>query len=249
MCTLVIARRPGDDWPVLIAANRDEMVDRPWQPPGRHWLDRADVVAGRDVLAGGSWLGLSDAGVVAAVLNRRGSLGPADGKRSRGELVLEALDHADARDAAVALAQLDGRAWRSFNLVVADNRDAWWLRGTGDAKVTAKAVPAGVSMLTSRELNDPASPRIRNFLERFRGAPAPDVAAGDWTAWQSLLASRVHEVEDGPAEAMCVVTDTGYGTTSSSLIALPSSERPGVRPVWLFAAGRPGEVPFEPVAV
>ncbi len=249
MCTLVILRQPGSDWPVLIAANRDEMVNRLWEPPARHWPDRGDIVAGRDALAGGSWLGLNDSGVVAAVLNRTGSLGPAAEKRSRGELVLDALDHADARDAAVALAQLDGSAWRSFNLIVADNRDAYWLRGTGAAKVDVKAIPKGISMITSRELNDPASPRIHHFLERFRTVAAPDAAAGAWTAWQSLLASRVHEVEDGPREAMCVVTDSGYGTVSSSLIALPSAERAGVKPVWLFASGRPGEVPYEPVAV
>src|SRR3546814_3923115 len=75
--------------------------------------------------------------VVAAILNRRGSLGPAPGKRSRGELVLEALDHADALTAAEALAELDPRAYRSFNLVVADNRDAYWLcnRGEPDSRV------------------------------------------------------------------------------------------------------------------
>ncbi|MEK9661238.1 MAG: NRDE family protein [Alphaproteobacteria bacterium] len=177
MCTLVIARRPGDVWPVLIAANRDEMTDRPWQPPARHWPDRADIVAGRDALADGSWLGINDSGVAAAILNRTGSLGTADDKRSRGELVLEALDHADARDAVVALAALDGRAYRSFNLIVADNRDAYWLRSAGDAEVIAKAISPGVHMITSRELDDAESPRIRNFLERFRGAAAPDVAA------------------------------------------------------------------------
>src|SRR6476659_3255713 len=57
MCTLVILRRPGHRWPVLIGANRDEMIDRPWEPPGRHWPDRPEVVAGLDRLAGGSWLG------------------------------------------------------------------------------------------------------------------------------------------------------------------------------------------------
>ena len=85
MCTLVILRRPDHRWPVLIGANRDEMIDRPWQPPGRHWPDRPDVVAGLDALAGGSWLGVNDWGVAAAVLNRHGSLGPAPDRRSRGE--------------------------------------------------------------------------------------------------------------------------------------------------------------------
>ena len=80
MCTLVILRRPGDRWPLLLAANRDEMADRPWRGPGRHWPDRPDVVAGQDLLSGGSWLGLNDHGVVAAILNRVGSLGPAAGR-------------------------------------------------------------------------------------------------------------------------------------------------------------------------
>src|SRR5919199_4867201 len=96
MCTLVILRRPEHRWPVLIGANRDEMIDRRWRAPDRHWADRPEVVGGLDVLAGGSWLGINDWGVAAAVLNRQGSLGPAPGRRSRGELVLEALYHADA---------------------------------------------------------------------------------------------------------------------------------------------------------
>ncbi|MBT7485924.1 MAG: hypothetical protein HN673_06110, partial [Rhodospirillales bacterium] len=59
MCTVVILYRPSHDWPVIIGSNRDEMADRPWQPPARHWDDRAHVVAGRDALAGGTWLGLN----------------------------------------------------------------------------------------------------------------------------------------------------------------------------------------------
>ena len=68
---------------------------------------------------------------MAAVLNREGSLGPQAGKRSRGELVLEALDHPDAASAASSLADLDPMSYRSFNLVIADNRDAFWLRHAG----------------------------------------------------------------------------------------------------------------------
>ena len=128
MCTLVILRRPGHDWPVLIAANRDEMIDRSWLPPGRHWPDRAQVTAGQDELAGGTWLGVNDDGLAAGILNRTGALGPAAGKRSRGELVLDALDHADAAASACALADIDGEAYRPFNLVVADSDEAFWLR-------------------------------------------------------------------------------------------------------------------------
>jgi hypothetical protein len=131
MCTLVLSRRPGTAWPLVVAANRDELADRPARPPGRHWPDRPEVVAGLDLQAGGSWLGINDHGVVAGVLNRPGTLGPAAGKRSRGELVLEALDHADAEAAAHALSDLDPDAYRPFNLVIADSRDAFWLRHAG----------------------------------------------------------------------------------------------------------------------
>ncbi|HSF93453.1 MAG TPA: NRDE family protein, partial [Thermohalobaculum sp.] len=122
MCTVVILRRPDHAWPIILGANRDEMAARPWKPPGRHWPDRPNVRAGIDELAGGTWLGLNDEGVVAGILNRRESLGPDERLRTRGELVLEALDHADAVDAVAALADLDGRSYRSFNMVVADNR-------------------------------------------------------------------------------------------------------------------------------
>ena len=53
MCTLIILRRPRDPWPLLLAGNRDEMPDRPWAPPARHWQDRPDLVAGFDQLAQG----------------------------------------------------------------------------------------------------------------------------------------------------------------------------------------------------
>ncbi|NKB50352.1 MAG: hypothetical protein GKS02_13425 [Alphaproteobacteria bacterium] len=247
MCTLVILRRPDHAWPLLLAANRDEMLDRPWQPPARHWPDRPDVVAGRDELAGGTWLGVNDHGVGAAILNRIGSLGPTTDKRSRGELVLEALDHADAAAAAEALAGLNGSAYRSFNLIIADNRNAYWVRSTGENNVVVAPVPAGLNMITSGELNDADSPRIPQFLRRFRDAPPPDVDSGDWSAWEDLLASRLYDAADGPNEAMCIVTDRGYGTVSSSLIALPSPELVEQDYVWRFAAGRPGEAPFERV--
>src|SRR5271155_5180323 len=144
MCTLVILRRPEHVWPVIIGANRDEMIGRPAAPPARHWPDRPEVIAGLDRLAAGSWLGINDWGVAAAVLNRHGSLGPAAGRRSRGELVLEALGHADATDAAMALSHLDPDAYRTFNLIVADNRDGFWLRHADTRQVEIRPLKEGL---------------------------------------------------------------------------------------------------------
>jgi hypothetical protein len=249
MCTLVVLRRPGSDWPVLVAANRDESLQRPWRPPGRHWPDRPHVVGGYDEMAEGTWLALNDFGVVAAMMNRRGTLGQAPGKRSRGELVLEALDHADASEAAIALADLNAGAYRGFNMVVADNRDAYWLanRENDSGIIEIKPLPVGLSMLTAGDRNDPTSPRISHYLPKFEAATAPDPGAGDsgggdWSAWEALMASRGGP--SGPLGDMCVVTDTGFGTLSSSLIALPASYLADSQPIWRFAAGRPDEAPY-----
>ena len=192
MCTLVLLRRPGHDWPLVVAANRDEMIDRPARPPARHWPDRPEVVAGLDELAGGSWLGLNDHGVVAGILNRFGTLGPAPGQRSRGELVLEALDHADALAAALALGDVDPRAYRSFNMIIADNRDAFWLRHadpSGTLPVEVKPIAAGLAMIAAGDLDETGDAAARPLSPAIsRAAPRPIRASADWAAWEALLA-------------------------------------------------------------
>ena len=251
MCTVIILRRPGHDWPILLAANRDELVDRPWRPPARHWPDRNNVRAGIDELAGGTWLGVNDEGMVAGILNRRESLGPDDRLRTRGELVLEALDHADAADAVAALADLDGSSYRSFNMVVADNRDAYWLRSLGTTaggRIEVHELSAGLVMMTAHDIDASASARTRTYLPRFLAAPPPEPSTDDWTSWEKLLAGREHAPDANAGEAMTVVTDYGFGTLSSSLVALPAMHLEGVGTVYRFADGRPGEVPYCAVA-
>lgn len=252
MCTVVLLRRPGHAWPLLLAANRDEMADRPWRAPARHWPDRSAVTAGLDLLGGGTWLGVNDNGVAAAVLNRINTLGPAPGRRSRGELPLIALDHPTAGSAAGALARIDPGAYRPFNMVVADAEAAYCVRctdaverGAAEATVGVEAVPEGLSMITAYDRNDRRSPRIRRYLPRFAAASVPRPEARDWSDWISLLAARDFDADAGPGGAMTVITTTGFGTVSSSLLALPAQRKD--RAFWLFAAGRPGETPFQPI--
>jgi uncharacterized protein with NRDE domain len=250
MCTLVILYRPDHEWPVIIGANRDEMADRPWSPPGRHWDDRPDVVAGLDELAGGSWLGVNDEGVVAAINNRAGSLGTETDKRSRGELVLEALDHYTAADAAEALADLDPVAYRAFNLIIADRQDAFWLRNVGGADTTSidvTEIEAGVSMITAHDINDFKCPRIRANLALFRMATEPDPANNNWTDWETLLAKKEYDSNDGSENAMLIATDHGFNTLSSSLIAIPSLITKERKPVWRFARRYPKVESYEEV--
>ncbi|MGD8497262.1 MAG: NRDE family protein [Chromatiales bacterium] len=250
MCTVVLLRRPGHAWPLLVAANRDEMRDRAWSRPDRHWPDRPEVVAGLDHLAQGSWLGLNDHGVVAAVMDRADSLGPAPGKRSRGELVLEALDHAEASEAARALSDLEPGAYRPFNLIIADPVSAFWLSNASVIdSISISAIPEGLHMLTAADLDDTAQPRIGGYLERFRDARTPQPERDRWEAWESLLASRDHAPEHGPQSAMNIELGAGFGTVCSHLLAVPSYPGPGCSPIFRFAPGPPHRAAFERVAL
>jgi hypothetical protein len=237
MCTVVLLIRPGHEWPLILAANRDEMLNRAWDPPAAYWPDQPGVVAGRDRTGGGTWMGVNRHGVVAAVLNRPGSLGPAAGKRSRGELPLMALEHLSAASAAEAISGIDAGAWRSFNLVLADRSGAVFVRGLGQGRPHAEPFAPGQHMVTAHDPDDPESPRVARHFGRFRVVKPPE--PGDWQEWQAILADRSGE----PGQQINVVPRGGFGTVCSSLLALP---RDGGA-VWLFAAGPPDQAAFTPV--
>ncbi len=232
MCTVVILIAPDR---VLLAANRDERVERLWDPPAAWWPDRPGTIAGRDRSGGGTWMGINRDGVVATVLNRPGTLGPAAGKSSRGELPLMALDHATAADAAAALTRLDAGLWRGFNMVLADRSGGWFVRGLGHGHPQAEPLPAGVSMVTAHDPNDLDSPRTARHLARFQAADP------DWGSWKAILSDRDGEA----AEQLNVVPRAGFGTVSASFVTLPANGAPS----WLFAAGPPHTAPFLPVTL
>ncbi len=237
MCTLVLLIRPGHAWPLALAANRDERLDREWDPPAAWWPERPGVVAGRDREGGGTWMGLNRAGVTAAVLNRSGSLGPAPGKRSRGELPLLALEHASAEAAAAALLKVDAGVWRSFNMVVADRTCCIFLCGLGRGRPEAQVLAPGLHMVTAHDPDDLGSARVARHLARFRAAAPPET--DDWQAWRGILADR----SGSATEQINVVPRGGFGTVCSSLLALSDA----ALPQWLFAAGPPDTTRFVPI--
>jgi uncharacterized protein with NRDE domain len=230
MCSIILRISADGVW---IAANRDEMVNRPWSPPAAHWPEQPDVVAGRDETAGGTWLGFNRHGVMAAVLNRHGSLGPAPGKRSRGELPLLALRAATAQDAAMQIATLDASTYRSFNLVTADATGAFFAAGLETGRPKTRKLEAGTWMITSGEPNDIAQPRIARHLPKFEAAAFED--------WPKLLADNT-----GPWDsALNIPERNGFGTVSAAVIALPKDD--DVR--WEFCPGAPGTIPYQHVSL
>lgn len=212
---------------VFAAANRDEMAGRPWQPPAEYW---PGICGGRDALAGGTWLALNRHKMMAAVLNREGTLGPEPGKLSRGQLPLLALRQASATAGAEAIGALDAGDYRPFNLVLADADGAVFIRGLGAGRPDIMPLAPGVHMVTAGEPDDMARPRIARHLPRFRAAPVPE--------WGRLLAGRA-----GPrGEQINIRADEndGFGTVCASLVSLPRAGRAMQK----FAAGPPDVAAF-----
>ena len=212
-------------------------------------------MGGVDVLGKGTWLAMNDASVVAGVLNRVNTLGPAPGFRSRGDIPLRALEHHTAAEARDALCDIDAGAYRPFNAFVIDRNEGFWLRSSHEAGATTpkahiEAFPLkfGVSMITAYDCDDPNSPRINRYLPLFKRAATPNPETNDWQSWIDLLRCRKYDPGGKPGGAMTVVTETGFGTVCSSLIALPSEAANSAEPIWLFAAGRPDITEFETVA-
>ena len=125
MCLIVLGWRAHPRYPLLVAANRDEFHGRR-AAPAAFWRDRPEILAGRDLQAMGTWMGVSRSGRFAAVTNYRGAREPSAAE-SRGALVSTFL--AGAMSAAHYMADVAGRASRysGFNLLACDRQELWWI--------------------------------------------------------------------------------------------------------------------------
>ena len=235
MCTLLV----GIDRPragmLLLGANRDESLARPAMPP--HVLVRQPrIVAGRDSLAGGTWLGVQDVDFVAAILNRpvpeaaagRWAAG-AEPDRSRGLLCLDALRLDSAKQVVEWLKdEVLTCRYAPFTLFVADAGGAfaaYW-----DGRLRIEELFPGWHVLTHGDVDDPFDPRSEHVHTSLRLSPPrqPEDLV-------PTLAS--HE----GARAVCLHADP-HGTVSSSLVHLDWREG---TTRYLHAAGRPCATPFQ----
>jgi hypothetical protein len=195
MCTVVLSFEPAARVPLLLLGVRDELTDRPWLPPARHWPG-VPLVGGIDKQAGGTWLAVQpELPRVSCLLNGRGTLAAAARRRSRGELPLRA-----AADGAGTLKELADdphalAAYDPFHLVCADPGSVRLLSWDGE-QAAARELGEGTHVLTNAGHAYPADPvtepKAAYFGPRFAAArpsadPALPVAAA-WGEWLTLAA-------------------------------------------------------------
>ncbi len=161
MCLILVAWRVHARFPLVVAANRDEFHGRP-AARAAFWDDKPDVLAGRDLQARGTWMGVSRGGRFAAVTNYRGGTEPGAAE-SRGALVTRYLD-------GIGVQELAGRksAYSGFNLLASDGAELWWLSNRdGEPRSLAPGWYGLGNLLLD-------TPEIEEHKQRFRHCPVSE---------------------------------------------------------------------------
>jgi uncharacterized protein with NRDE domain len=249
MCLIAFAIGASARWPLVVAANRDEFLNRPTQPLGRWQTDAGqDILSGRDLRASGTWMGLTPSGRVAFLTNVREANAIA-APHSRGELVTRWLEQSgDAGAFAAALTQ-DGAAYGGFNLVLGDFQDnSWtWLsnRPASGSALHVQALEPGVYGLSNAALNTPwpKTTALQSVLRAsLETSPDPDtLELSLWNALSSreraprdcLPATGVPlAVEEALSSAFVNFPEYGYGTRSSTVVLASAQGLAGAARCW-----------------
>ncbi|MFK0572570.1 NRDE family protein [Endozoicomonas sp.] len=230
MCLIVFSWQPDNQYPFILAANRDEFYHRSTQSAG-FWEDFPNVFGGRDLEAGGSWMAINKNGRFAAVTNYREVPAPS-GLRSRGELVynfvtgsqpapeyLSALAHSLAQEA---------DQWSGFNLLVMDATGLYYFTNrTKDTQLSP--LPAGTYGLSNHLLNTPWPKLLRardNFSAAITQSIPPDSSQLIELMGDSYQPPEEQLPDTGISKdaekrlSSCFIASKDYGTRNTSVLIM-----------------------------
>lgn len=226
MCTVLLAYHYFDSFPLYVAANRDENRDRPAETM-RLRDGELRYIAPRDLEAGGTWIGVNEAGVVVAITNRFGSP-PDRSRRSRGELVERALAQRTVAAASSAILALDPLAYNGFHLSIAST-DVGQIIWSDTTTFHERELEPGIHIVTERSFDAAPSEREAWLRQQIDEVDAPE------TLDELLL----HRAKSGFEGTLVDVPEFNYGTRSSTLIGIGADYR------LFYADGPPPAQPYE----
>lgn len=249
MCLIAFAINASTRWPLVIASNRDEFLDRPTEPLARwHAADGLDIVSGRDLRAGGTWLGVTPGGRVAFLTNvREGE--PVTYPLSRGSLVTDWLTSSVTAANFVSDLQtrpgLSASNYGGFNLVVGDfiRGDWWWMSNRREAlgalqpQWQSRRLEPGIYGLSNAALDTgwPKTTRLKSVLtgSLAQSQNVGDLQASLWAALEDGTRASVGQLpstgvpperEQALSSAFVDLPEDGYGTRSSTLLVATANQ-------------------------
>lgn len=234
MCLILLSLGHHPGYPLVIAANRDESYDRPAAPIA-FWKDAPRIAAGRDLRAGGTWLGMTRDGRWAALTNFRRAKSWRDDAPSRGNLVSGFLTGTSSPQDFVESLLPSAQAYNGFNLLVGDRTGVWYVSNRDDAP---RQVEPGIHGLSNHLLDTPW-PKVTMTKAALNGIASQPVPA----MTEALVAAMaVREVPPGSA-----LPDTGIGLTEERLLSPPfiSAGHYGTRMTTVILVDDAGNVSME----
>jgi uncharacterized protein with NRDE domain len=236
MCIFSVAYRVLPDCPIFVLTNRDESTERPTlspqvfeatAPEGKRWF------GGADQRAGGTWLGVNEHGLLAAVTNRKTVFVP-DNPRSRGLLCRDVLEGATDQQ---LLGELTSGEYAGFNLIVLAPYSADVFEHA-DESLWRELTP-GVHTIGNGSLDSAEDPRVQRTQELVEEMVSAKRGHG-WTDCIEQAKAICRLPTEGNLPGICLQGE-GWGTVSSSIIALALDSRESV---YHYAAGPPCRTPY-----
>lgn len=230
MCVIFFAWRKSDERPLILIANRDEFYGRP-TAPARRWDDSPTITAGRDLVRGGTWLGITDSGRFAAVTNYRDPSAPT-GTRSRGDLVRGFLESSASPGEFLATVDPESHEFSGFNLLAGESGGDLWYYSNRERR--PRALGSGIYGLSNHLLDTPW-PKVRRGKSLFAALVADPATNPD--NYFALLGDKTL----APDEEL---PDTGIGYEREKLLSSVFIETPiyGTRSSTLVMADSAGRL-------
>jgi uncharacterized protein with NRDE domain len=230
MCLLLMALDRHSTYPLILLANRDEYYERA-TASARFWEEAPSVLAGRDLRAGGTWLGITRNGRIAAVTNYRDPSALKEGAPSRGRLVSDFL--LGQKEPMEYLDSLDREAekYNGFNLIIGDKGQLYWYSNRGHG---VQSLGSGVYGLSNHLLDTPWPKVIRGkdaLTSLFSGQRAPSleelfhILADRTLADDESLPHTGVELEWERILSPIFIKSPTYGTRSSTVVLIDAENR------------------------
>jgi uncharacterized protein with NRDE domain len=229
MCLIVFAYRVHPVYKLLVAANRDEFYGRS-TAPAHYWEERPDILAGRDLEKMGTWMGVTTSGRFAALTNYRDPKEVTEGKRSRGELVADALKHkGNIKDYMQSLVKKKD-LYPGYNLLVGDRTELYYYSNKGQE---LQKVEPGIYGVSNHLLNT-EWPKVQKGKEGMS-----KIINGEQVELVERLLSVLQNADQAPDELLphtgvslewermlspLFIKSGNYGTRSSTVMLMSDKE-------------------------
>ena len=222
VCTLALYFNSFPGFPLVVAANRDEHYDRPAAPPSIIGTLPA-ILAGKDLRAGGTWLGVNEYGLLVGILNRHtpSGLPTCDEYRSRGLLCLDLLRLKDVTDVERMFHILSATAYQPFTILSADSSNAC-VACNIDEKIEMVRLQDGLHVFSNSAAFNARSEKVSRVYEQFyelSQTADERLSVSDYVGEIAKVLGdhALGQDSKNPRDAICVHGDSS-GTVSSSVI-------------------------------